>query len=198
VEPSRQMLQIAEEYCRANIRHPASVQSLCANIEAVTETRLRQCVELPITFVNASASLHHLQRTAKIAALRLLSNLCKFTFVSELEGNHEELQPLSPEIVFSVLIFYGTLVADTTRSILTEVDLESCRDGFLMAEAFLILGGTRESRGDYHTTKNQWGKIITASGSESKVVAYEFIGRYPLRIMTLSALRSAGSTTRKC
>lgn len=171
-DQSPSMLNSARKYCSSNLRMPHELVVLEGRIEDMTDEQLKQLrVHQPIWFSHASTSLHHMPEDQKIATMETLADLSDHLVIGDFEGNHDIPKPNSPELIYSIISFYGYLFRDILNSSATDAEKAATINQFLLAEAIIMLkserkGGDKESLGrvDYHTSSEHWNNMANKAG----------------------------------
>lgn len=164
VDPSPAMLAMAEAHCRAAIRLPITVTTVCGRLEAVTAEQW-QCMERgrPIWFTTMSLSVHHMPYAVKIPMFQRIRALSRYFLLGEANWN-DELPKDSPELAYVIAKAYGLIFEDILQCPASPEDQQAAIDRFLLPEAISILTEEIGQRTDYHMSLADWERLATETG----------------------------------
>lgn len=118
IEQSPEMLAAAQKYCQESISIPIRFTPICCQIQKITAQQLAILEKhLPIWFINASLSLHHMPREIKVPTMKKLTNLSAYCLISEANYNHDRPEKDTPELLYSVADQGGWNVVKTTPTV---------------------------------------------------------------------------------
>jgi SAM-dependent methyltransferase len=164
IDPSPAMLRAARKRYSATMGIPARITTICNSVETLSKANIHFLREANPQFVIAAASLHHLPRTLKVDVLRMLRGFCHSLLLFELEADHDLAGNGSPELIYSVIKFYGSLIADVNVSNLSQGEKTLCIERFFLAEAIPLLINSYEKRGNFHMSQKQWAGVARRAG----------------------------------
>lgn len=168
LDPSASMIDSAAAYCRANIRIPVCITTIMGKAEELsTEPLDIMQTKMPIWFINAAASLHHMPHEVKGPTLQKLSALSRLCLITEFEANNDLPDADTPEYVYSVVQHKGYYLDDVLHCGADAEGVKLCIDEFVLAEALVMLSNERAHRIDYHATASQWLNIAERSNYQA-------------------------------
>lgn len=186
VDQSKEMLSIAREKIDTTTKIKTDIQ--CVQSDFIKPYLVRRLTKTNngFDFAVIAASLHHVPRARKKNFIKTSLTSIPLLFVSELEGNHDKPMSFSPELYYSVYRFYGELLASLEKARILIKEKEFCRDHFLFAEALAILTGDIKTRGNYHTTIDEWKSIILEANCHNKLLTYRSVENSSLKTMAFA------------
>ncbi len=170
IEQSQAMLDAAIEHLRLNALFDVTFTRIQSFVETLDALALSKFVEHgAVWFTLASASIHHMPKAQKIETASKIRMISPVLAISEFQGNHDLTEADSPELICSVVSFYGYFIQDILRTPETPERIRECIEGLPLSEALTIIGNSRYSRVDYHTTQDQWEEILFKAGYSSVI-----------------------------
>lgn len=162
-DQSPAMLASAETYCREQIRVPLDIVTSLCRIEQMTIAERTRLTTHPIWFALAAASMHHMPKELKTKTIRNLKEVTPHVLITEFEANNDLPETDSPELIYSILGFYGYLFRDVLDSPATAEEKSATIKQFLLTEAIIMLRSRQKEgsadelgRVDFHTTPAEW------------------------------------------
>lgn len=165
LDQSPEMLNAAIKYCQESLAIPLKITPICSTVEnMIKNPEILSHITETFWFINAAASLHHLPKETKLPTLKFIRNLSVPCLITECQGNHDQPEKNSPELVYSVAEFYGFFIEDLNHCNVSEKDKEICLHNLVLTEAITILSNTRNSRKDYHALISEWEDLGEKAG----------------------------------
>ena len=166
IEKSPAMLQETSRVLSQRYGLRVQCVPICRKIEEMSdEELLRYRGPDDLWFVNGAASLHHMPAETKARVFSSLARLTPFVAVSDFEANNDLTECDSPELVYSVANFYGTIIADILScENLSEDKRWQCVCDIFLTEAITMLSQPRSARIDYHAPAGEWRAMAKSAG----------------------------------
>ena len=171
LDPSENMLAVSEKHCKENINTNVDVFKICCKSQDMAEENIKKInAYAPIWFTNCFFSIHHMQCEMKVEFLKKIRALSEYCIIGEINWNHDLPEKDSPELIYSVYKNYGYCFQDIMDSALTDNEVEGAIDNFLLSEAINIIINERKDRIDYHTTIEEWKRIVQEAGFSNQKI----------------------------
>lgn len=118
----------------------------------------------PVHFINASASLHHLEYTQKHKVISILKSISDTLILTEFNTSLEWQLDDSPELIYSVYLHYLPSFIDINSSDIPSDDKKIWMEEYNIPELINIVSNPRNNRGEFFLSIPEWCELVTQSG----------------------------------
>lgn len=180
VDELKEATEDARRYCEANLSCSYTLRIINGDVRNIQQGFLEEATGDLI--VNASACLHEIPVKDKLEVIRKVVSAGGRLFLSELEGNHDIEDDLSPERLFSIQLFYEGLLGAIRKD---NVKARLAVDKFLLIEVMQSISSPYEKRKNYHMLLGQWEKLGKDLNFWAERLFYGSVDNEPPALMCL-------------